>query len=401
MKRRGSFGAALILACAGVAWLGCGSDEAPTQASADASAEAGNGNDLFDGGSGGGSLDAGCVGTSISATKPKLDLHLMLDQSGSMTETISGGQTRWDAVVGALTNFVQQPEAAGIGFGLQYFAQPAKAVTCPTTTFCTTDTDCGGCGPCDPQFKICMNPQAVESCDAADYVTPDVEIAPLPGVVPNILASLAAHAPTTGTPTSAALQGAITHAGDWAKLPANADHVTVAVLASDGEPSACDTDASHLRQIAETAATGTPKILTFVIGVGDQIAVLDDIAAGGGTGKAHFVDSDVNAGQAFLDALNEVRVKALGCVYSIPAPNGEKPKYTEVNVSYTPSDGSAAEIFPKVRGQADCAENVDGWYYDDDAAPTKIFLCTASCSKFTAGATPKVDIVLGCQTRVR
>ncbi len=52
----------------------------------------------------------GCAGTSIQAQKAQLDLFIMLDQSGSMSEDGGNGKTKWVAVTDALKTFVDLPQ---------------------------------------------------------------------------------------------------------------------------------------------------------------------------------------------------------------------------------------------------------------------------------------------------
>src|SRR6185436_190120 len=102
----------------------------------------------------------------------------------------------------------------------------AGGSTCSPT--CAVEADCGGLGPCF--FGICFGCAASgDSCVAADYAKPDVEIAPLPGIAGALVASIDKHGPTGGTPTSAALQGAIDHAKAWGTQ--NPNHVVIDVLA--------------------------------------------------------------------------------------------------------------------------------------------------------------------------
>ena len=72
-----------------------------------------------------------------------------------------------------------------------------------------------------------------DSCNAADYAKPDVEIADLtqPGVADALVKSIQSHKPETNTPTAPALQGAIDHAKAWAQQ--NPSHVVIALLATD------------------------------------------------------------------------------------------------------------------------------------------------------------------------
>jgi hypothetical protein len=316
---------------------------------------------LFDGGGNsdaGFDPDAGCVGQPFKSEQLPLDMYIMLDQSGSMSAQVPGGLTRWDACVNAITTFVQQPNPNGVSVGIQYFALP-------------------------------------DSCNWQVYANPEVEIAPLPGNTQAIINSLAAHGPSTGTPTIAAMQGGIAHCKDWAN--ANPGHVVVHLHVTDGEPGECDSNINNIANIAAAGSNGIPKILTFVIGVGSSLQNLNTIAAAGGTGQAFLVDTNANAQQQFLDALNKIRGTALGCVYTIPQPDAGILDYKLVNVKYSPGNGGPVQFIPKVDSKAQCpTDGTDGWYYDDEANPSQIILCDGTCSKVSADGTGQIDIVLGC-----
>jgi hypothetical protein len=302
----------------------------------------------------------GCASTSSKAQLAPLDIYVMLDQSLSMTDPVAGGGTKWTAVTGALTAYVNQPNPNGVSIGIQYFGL-------------------GFLGA---------------SCNAPDYATPAVEIAPLPGVAQAFIASLGAHAPSTVTPTSAALQGAVDHASAWAK--AHPGDKVIVVLATDGDPDACGSLAM-VDAIAAAGFMGMPSIPTFVIGVGPSLGNLDGIAAAGGTTTAFHVDTNANVNQQFLDALNKIRGASLTCSYLIPKPSMGMLNYGDVNVEYKPGMGMP-QIIPKVKGKAACPASGLGWYYDNDSAPTQIILCDATCAMITADAKAEVDVVLGCAT---
>ncbi len=327
------------------------------------SGSTGSSGNLF--GDGGGSIaaDAACATSAAKAQQQPLDMYVMLDQSGSMNQ-----QGKWTNVTGALKSFFAQPTAAGIGVGLQYFG-----------------LDNGG----------------GSSCTASDYATPEIEVSALPGSATTLATSLDGHGPSTDTPTLPALQGAVDHAKSWAS--AHAGHVTIVVLATDGQPSSsCDDDLGHINAIATAAAAGNPKVLTFVIGVGNSLTNLNGIAAAGGTKQAFIVDPGGNTTTQFLDALNKIRGAALGCNYKIPVPkSGGTLDYGTVNVEYTPGGGGAPVTIPKVTDKAACPATGDAWYYDSNSAPTQILLCDTSCNKATADATAQVNIVIGCSTYTR
>ena len=359
-----------------------------------------DGNGGTDGSGGPGGDAPACATSMVKAQEVPLDLFVMLDKSNSMTDQVSGGGTKWAAVTGALNTFVHQPGLDGISIGMQYFGVPSTGGTCSVLQ-CMTDADCGpsSCGPCFVGFCTGALSQIGDSCTAADYAMPAVEIAPLPGVAAQITSSIAMNSPTTGTPTSAALQGAVDHAQAWAG--SHPGDVTAVILATDGDPSECDTDLGHIVAIAAAAYAATPRISTFVIGVGSSLSALNGIAAAGGSIQAYLVDTGANVNQQFLAAMNAIRGEALGCVYAIPLPtDGSNPNYGAVNVVYTSSGGNQQTI-PYVMNKASCPTTGNAWYYDDPQNPMHIVLCDAACSVVQADQGGEVDITLGCATVIQ
>lgn len=351
-----------------------------------------------DGGNNNGNVDAPACATSVvKADKIPLDLYVMLDQSGSMSDAVSGGGTKWSTVTSALGTFLQQPGLDGVSVGIQYFGVPPGGGACSVLS-CTVDADCGAsaCGPCVANVCVGFFGGASDSCTASDYATPSVEIAPLPGVASQIVSSMGMHSPTTGTPTSAALQGAVDHAKAWKQ--SHPSDAVVAVFATDGDPSECDTSLPNIDAIAAAALAATPSIMTFVIGVGPSLSSLNGIAAAGGTSQAFLVDTGGNVNQQFLAAMNAIRHAALGCQYLIPTPtDGSTPNFGAVNVVYQPMGGNA-QTFPYVMDPASCPANGNGWYYDNPTTPTQIILCPASCTLVEGDMTGEVDVTLGCST---
>lgn len=175
--------------------------------------------------------------------------------------------------------------------------------------------------------------------------------------------------------------------------------MVINVLATNGAPGACDTNQAHIDAIAAAGVNGTPKILTFVIGVGSALTALNGTAAAGGTGQAFFVDTNQNVNQQFLDALNKIRGAALSCSYLIPVPTMGMADFDSVNVQYTPGGGGANVVLPKVKDKASCpTSGGDAWFYDDNVKPKQILLCNASCTKVSADSKGQIDILLGCAT---
>ena len=364
--------------------------------------------DMDAGGNQGGASQGACAADKTKAETSPLDIYIMLDKSASMDDAGGNNVKKWDAVTGALKHFVQQPGAPGISVGIQYFGLPPGGGAPQCNTSCNSDADCGApsCGPCfGAGFGfpgVCMGASGGDSCSAADYAKPDVEIADLtaPGVADALVKSISKQKPETNTPTAPALQGAIDHARDWAQK--NPSHVVIALLATDGEPTECDPqEIPAIAQIAAAGVSGTPKVLTFIIGVGSSLSNLNDLASAGGTQSAFLCDTGADVNAQFLAALQTIRGAALGCSYKIPVPEKGTPDYQKVNVQYTPGDGGKAQLFPHVANAAQCPAGGDGWFYDNEQAPTQITLCDATCQKVQKDSKGEVDVLLGCETVVK
>lgn len=310
-----------------------------------------------------------CASASSTAQVLPLDMYIMMDQSGSMADPTGTGLTKWKSIAKAISGFVADPSTAGIGVGIQYFPQSGVG----SGFF-------GG---------------SKDSCTVSDYAKPEVEIAPLPENSTAVAASIAKHGPGGSTPTSAALQGAI----DYAKSHAasNPTHTVIVVLATDGIPSECmPMDIPGIAAIAAKAASGTPPIRTFVIGVGAALKALGAIASSGGSGAAFVVDEGGDVVQQFEATLKAVQVTALACTYAIPLPEKGKtfdPQKVNVQVTF---GKNAASVIPYVGSVSQCDPGLGGWYYDDPQMPTKIQLCANICSSIGALADAKVEILVGC-----
>jgi hypothetical protein len=351
------------------------------------------------GGGSGGLLQDGeaCASESHRAEQSPLDLYLMVDKSGSMVLEDFG--IKWPAVINAIKGFVNQsPQVDGLGVGLAFFptidpALDACITQCGGTCACVQQCGCtSGCN-CS---GTCTCPGGNQSCSVADYQRPTVPIGMLPQAAAGIAAALDQQMPLGGTPTLPALQGALEHAKFWAS--SNPGHKVAVVLATDGKPTECQSTVQNVAQAAAAALNGTPRIMTFVIGVGNALFELNEVAAAGGTGQAFIVNTGGNAQQQFIDALNKIRGMSLSCEFLLPQPaNGATLDFTKVNVQFTPPNG-APTIVKQVKSQAECDPVEGGWFYDNPQNPTRILACPKSCDAFNVQFGAQVDVLLGCQT---
>ncbi len=307
----------------------------------------------------------GCAEVASAVETLPADLYIMFDQSSSMADPLPDGTgTWWTAAQDAVKRFVNDPQAVGMGVGIQYFP---------------------------------LNGVAPNSC-TAPYDTPDVELAPLPGNSAAIAASIDAHQPQTFTPTGPALQGAVNHMKTWAAAhPARAP---IVVLVTDGFPTECDPQQiTDVAAIAKTAFETDPPVRTFVVGfnLGQAGENLKTISQAGGSG-APFLISGGDVGAAFTEALLGISAVPLQCTFPLPKPADPTDRVDpdKVRVTLTPKATGREETVARLNNQGDCQIGKgQGWYYDSPASPTLINLCPGTCGRLTTGV---LQTVLGCTT---
>ncbi len=396
MKRRNRFTALCALAALvpfidACAATGTDSDEF---AGGDGETAGGGNAGVSDSDAPNGTRDRGaCAADEYNGQLIPLDMYILLDRSGSM-DSDEDRPDRWGPVTGAVGDFLDassNQDKLSVGLGL-FPVTPSS----PPPTPCTDNASCGLNGPCMPIVQICIAADA--SCDIGDYVKPVVPVQALPGVASSITSAMGGTSPEGSTTTMRpALAGALA----YMRQDPPPGHMQVVVLATDGKPSSETCQPNSVGDVASLAAaalSAAPSVKTFVIGIGDAMSSLDQIAASGGTDHALIV-SNGNEAQEFLDRLNQIR-GAAACHYQIPVPKvGQEPDYDKLNVWFTPDSTGVEEAFPRVDSAAQC-QGETGWYYDNPAAPTQIILCPASC-KLTETQAAIVTVELGCVSIVR
>jgi hypothetical protein len=172
------------------------------------------------------------------------------------------------------------------------------------------------------------------------------------------------------------------------------DETVALVMVTDGIPEICS-DKGDVGPASLVAAANASTIPTYVVGVGNNLANLDQIAAAGGTTKAFMVPvgNPAQTQAELTTAIDAIRTSTLSCDYAIPkAPAGQSFDAKRVNVQFAPPGLAASAIS---YDQA-CASGT-GWRYDNAANPTRILACDGTCGTIKASG-GKVDIVFGCAT---
>jgi hypothetical protein len=308
-----------------------------------------------------------CAATKAVASAVPLNLFIMFDDSGSMKSN-----NKWNNASAALLGFFKDASSADLRVALRFFP----------------DNGCDN-GSCD--VNACSQPQI-------DIGALSKDPAPMDAQEGKLVAAVQAAGPNGagGTPIFAALGGAEKWAVAYQK--AHPAEKTAVILVTDGQPNGCDENITHIAKLAADAKAAA-SVFTYAVGLqGSAQSDMDTIAAAGGTTKGFFIGNG-NAQQDLENALKAIQGNQLACEYQMPTGNNVDP--TKVNVSYTPGGGGMVQDLGQVKSAADCTPQKGGWYYDDATNPTKITLCDATCTAVQTDAMGRIDILLGCDTKIQ
>lgn len=364
---RASFACLPVLAA-----IACGSQNSvfPDGTNGDSDSGITDPNGFGPGGEGGPGVGLeGDGGTCATATKradvAQLDLIMLVDSSGSML-----ANEKWKSMANALRSFVQDPRAAGIGLGMQFFPKFAGVNTI---------------------------------CDEAVYANPEVTVAAIEETQATlIVGGIESRLPQGGTPMGPAIQGALRFARSWQQ--GNPNHKVAFVIATDGLPDescgfapagrAANT-LGGVRGQAAAALAAAQTIPTYVIGVGSELTALNEVAAAGGTTSAILVDTSKDVTAQLVAAFDKIRRSEIGCEYGIPAPDpGQTLDFNKVNVRFVDELGYVDFLY--VTGPDKCSTTDNGWYFDNPVNPSRILLCDPFCGEVKASRIGRVDVLLGC-----
>jgi hypothetical protein len=109
---------------------------------------------------------------------------------------------------------------------------------------------------------------------------------------------------------------------------------------------------------------------------------------------------------AFQGIFNELATKIvegaqpIDCEWAIPAPpQGQQFDPEKVNVELIDQINGTKETIYHVADQASCDPVLGGWYYDNNAAPTKVISCPSSCDVIKGTTQGRLDVLFGCATQ--
>lgn len=285
----------------------------------------------------------------IIDSKPA-DVLLVLDRSASMIENnVPTGETRWDAVVPAVTSVITATDAS-VSWGLKLFPE-------------------GEGSECVPDSVTDAIPAQIMPGNAAT----------VNGIITSTMAT------GNGTPTGEAIKRATAY------LQSRGATNQFILLATDGDPSCPDGDAAAEQYaydaIAAAYAAGFP---TYVVGVLDPVAdkskfaTLNQMAQLGGTSRSDnpVADKFYNAysKDELTTALAAVTGQVVSCVFEF---EGKPPDETNIAVKV---NGVRIDQDPN---------KAEGWEYTSDQF-MGVELYGAACEQVKTGSN-KVDVIFGCK----
>ncbi len=278
-----------------------------------------------------------CFDQIYDARTTGLSLAFAVDRSTSML-------VFWPEVRLALGDFFADPASAGLRVALDFF---------PATS--------GG---------------AV--CEEASYLVPDVPFgqlaasaAPADAQEQALLDLLARVEPNGSTPMLPAYSGAI-EASKARAREAGPGETVVVVLVTDGEPAGCEGTNTTPRvvELAGAAASGSPKIRSFAIGLEGASDVLVEKVAERGNGEAFFIEGD-SITESLTAAFEKIRNR-LACDYDVLGVEELAP--ADVTVTFDAGDGTERTL-PFDPG---CARG--GWELASSAGGGfRVSLCERAC----------------------
>jgi hypothetical protein len=334
-----------------------------------------------------------CGGSSVEADLRTVNMLLVIDKSGSMTDSL-GDEDKWTAMKSALAASLRRV-GDEMNFGLELFPY-SLSVKIPET----------GCEP------NCFD---LPEGDAAILVP----LQPGTNVTGEISTELEATSPGGGTPTAKALRSAFDYftQGAGASLPGN----NYVLLATDGGPNgnsslaceaatcttnldgACDEgnccrfdnthdqcldDASVIDALHALSDAGIP---TFVVGLPgtDQYAeYLDEFADAGGVPNSgatkYYAVTESQGVQGLTDVFDTITTQLV--------------RSCEIPLSEPPTKASLVNVAIDCDVVAPMSSDGSGWHLDDPSAPTEVILEGPVCDHLQTDGARRVDVIFGCPT---
>ena len=309
---------------------------------------------------GGSPPDAGlrCLGRTVQ-TSAVFEFYFLMEKSASMaTIDMTTGVSRWAASERAINAFLSAggPSRAAMGF----FPQSAGSASCSAATYAT---------PSVPFAYVWQNQTAFANAMQTQTLGGDA-------------------------PTAPALAGALSYAAEFAKIPYPFYPETggpSVILVTDGEPDTCSSTVDSTAAVAAAAFNATPRVKTFVIGVGGATERLDAIARAGGTSRAY-------AGVTPVSPLAAIRKSRVFCEIILPTDGDASTPVTRIHVQTNLPNlrfGDPLTFLRQVSSPSACGVE-GGWFLDPPTALTHMMLCPDTCRTLADNEESRIVVFLDC-----
>ena len=333
-----------------------------------------------------------CGGSSLEADLRVVNMLLVIDKSGSMTDSL-GSEDKWTAMKSALAASLARV-GDEMNFGLELFPY-SLSLTIP-------EGDCG---------LDCFD---LPDGDAAILVP----LRPGINVTGEISAELEATKPGGGTPTAKALRSARDYftKGAGASLPGN----NYVLLATDGGPNGnsaitceaatcttnldgtpcgggnccrgaddqCLDDASVIDALEALHDAGIPTFVVGLPGTDQYAAYLDEFADAGGVPNSgatkYYAVAESQGVQGLTDVFNTITTQLV--------------RSCEIPLSEPPTKASLVNVAIDCDVVAPTSSDGSGWHLDDQNAPTEVILEGPVCDHLQTDGARRVDVIFGCPT---
>jgi hypothetical protein len=335
-----------------------------------------------------------CGITSVEAKLRTVNMLLVIDKSGSMTDPL-GDTDKWTALKSALGTALGRV-ADQMNFGLVLF---------PYAEFRTIPVD-----SCEPDCCVLPdNPGAVL-----------VPVEQGERAVEEIGYQLDATSPGGGTPTATALDAALRYftTGDGAALEGE----KYVLLATDGGPN-CNDKLSCMPDTCTTNLDGQCSQGNCCAGESGRILCLDDLSVLGKLGKLK--DASIPTFVVGLPGTQQYAsyLDQFAAADGLPSDNGDSHYYavsesdgvnglidvfesitTELVRSCDVALGDAPANPDLVNVAIDCSvvpqdsDDGSGWDFDATPNPTAVVLRGPVCDALQANGAKRVDVLYGCPT---
>jgi hypothetical protein len=358
-----------ITSCAIACGSSTGSGFSDGNGDSDGGGEGGSG-DFTDGGGSGGEGGTTCAAANVATQKAKVDIIFVIDDSGSMTEEMNQIKVN-------VNTFAQAIGTSGLDYQVLFIVKKATTTGQAGNVICVP-TPLGGANCTDNGAIFHHINQDVQSNNSLSLIL------------------------STYASTNTAIA--------WNKY-LRADSWKVFVEVTDDQSSLSSTSFDQqLLAKAPAGMFGTAQARRYIFhsicGWQDGSAPLSgaQCSTAVNTGSEYQKLSQLTGGiidsvckTDYSGVLNNIAkgiVAKLACELTLPASATSDP--TKVVVQHTPSTGAPQKL-DQVTDAAKCSGFPNGWYYDNNTAPTRILLCAGICDASAKDPGSKIEALVGCK----